>query len=163
MHSFLFYFSLPTCLNYRILKFAVSWCMFCTKKCLFQVDNTPLWQNWINSIMNWSMCCSETAFLCSLETWESLCERCTCSVVVCYHFSGWNQFHVVENWAQTGLKMGLTVLDLGFYGWNNGCSFIYIVCSKDFHQHRMDFQLKIELKWMYRNACCIYKYKYTGF
>lgn len=32
---------------------------FSQRNAFFQVDNTPLWQNWINSIMNWSICCFE--------------------------------------------------------------------------------------------------------
>lgn len=42
--------------------------------------------------------------------------------------------------------MGMIVLDLGLDGSNNECSFIFIIYSKDFHQHRMDFQLKIGFK-----------------
>lgn len=123
---------------------------FAQRNAFFQVDNTPLWQNRINNIMNWSEHCFERSIIPVFpgNTRISLCERCTWSVVVCYHFSGWNQFYVVENWVQTGLKMEITVLDCSLHGWNNECSFIFIVCSKDFHQHRMDFQLKIELKWI---------------
>lgn len=47
----------------------------------FQVDNTPLWQNWVSSIMNWSVCCSERN---SIPVFPgnvgiSQCERCTWS------------------------------------------------------------------------------------
>lgn len=138
---------------------------FAQRNAFFQVDNTPLWQNWINSIMNWSMCCFERNSIPVFPGNEGIsqCERYTWPVVLCYHFSGWNQFYVVENWARTGLKMVMIVLDLGLDGWNNECSFIFILYSKDFHQHRMDFQSKIELKWIYRNAYCIYQYTYTSF
>lgn len=99
---------------------------FAQRNAFFQVENTPLWQNWINSIVNWSVCCFERN---SIPVFPgnagiSQCERCTWSLVVCYHFSGWNQFYVVEIELKQAWKWKL----LYWLAWVEQWIFILIHC-----------------------------------